>query len=126
MKTRFKYLVSLFLGFVLSSAAFAGDVDVHFGPEGQESTQTISGNIESAEDRLNLIPDDAKKSNEVFDALTEKAQASLAAPIEAVLVSNLDGTQVAVQFVLVNYQGKVFFVAELDEGQQLVWEYVIP
>lgn len=122
MKSRFKYLVSLFLGFVLSCAAFAGDVDVHFGPEDQKPTHTISGNIESVKDQLNLVPDDAAKSNAVFKKLAEKAQSSYSSSVEATLVSNIDQSSVAVKFALVEYQGKTYFVAELEDGRDLVWK----
>lgn len=126
MKSRFRYLVSLFLGFVLSCAAFAGDVDVHFGPEGQKPTHTISGDIESTEERLNLVPDDTAKSNSVFQKMVEKAQSNYSSSVEATLVSHLDQSSVSVEFALIEYQERVYFIAELEDGKYLVWGFVEP
>lgn len=124
MKSRFRYLVSLFLGFVFSYTALAGEVDVHFGPVGQEATHTISGDIESSEERLNLVPDDAAKSNSVFQKMVEKAQSNYSSSVEATLVSHLDQSSVAIKLVLFEAKGRSFFIAELGDGTKFVWEHL--
>lgn len=121
MKSSFNYLVSLFLGFALSFTGFAGDVDVHFNPEGDQPGQTISGDVIATDDNLNLVPDDSKKSNKVFTELAKQMNARLTPSVAATLVSNVDQTETQVEFFLLDYQGKIYFVAELEDGTPLLW-----
>lgn len=126
MKTKIMTTIALVFGFIFTISAYAGDVDAHFGPEGQEPTHTLSANIEQIEDQLALVPDDVKKSNEIFSKLVKSADKSLAPSIEATLVSKIDQSEVKVKFVLVVYQRTMFYIAELDDGKNLIWEKTNP
>lgn len=122
MKTKIMAAIALIFSFVFTVSAYSGDVDAHFGPEGQEPTHTLTGNLEHAEDQLAFVADDLKKSNEVFSELSKATQNRLAPHIEATLVSRIDQSKITVKLVLVVYQGTMLYVAELADGKNLIWE----